>query len=115
MAFGFLESLFFFIGILVFLLPYLYVYAKAVDESCMIKKVKTSKLTEGDWLYKDVRVGRNVIKASWDGLRKEEINLLKKKHEFVLIRQGIPFSPAFLISFIVLIYFWKIGLWNSFW
>src|SRR3989344_1924436 len=40
MAFGFLENLFFFIGILIFVLPYLYIYAKAVDESCMIKKVK---------------------------------------------------------------------------
>ena len=112
MALGFLEILFLFIGVLVFILPYLYVYAKAVDESCMIKKVKTSELTEGDWLYKNVRVGRNIIKASWDGLRKEDISQLKKKHKFVLIRMGIPFSPAFLISFLILVYLWKTNLWG---
>lgn len=112
MILGFLESIFFFIGILIFILPYMYIYAKAVDESCMIKRVKTSKLTEGDWLYKDVRVGQKVIKATWDGLRKQDITQLKKKHKFVLIRQGIPFSPAFLISFLILIYFWQTGIWD---
>lgn len=115
MAFGFLENLFFFIGILIFVLPYLYIFAKAVDESCMIKKVKTSKLTEGDWLYKDVRIGQKTIKATWDGLTKGDINQLKKKHKFVLIRYGIPFSPVFLISFLIIIYLLKTGLWNSFW
>jgi len=112
MVLGFLESLFLFMGILVFILPYVYIYAKAVDESCMIKKVKVNELTEGDWLYKDVHVGKNVIKATWGGLRKQDINQLKKKHQLVLIRQGIPFSPVFLISFLILIYLWKSGLWN---
>ena len=115
MIFGFSESMFFVLGILVFVLPYLYIYAKAVDESCMVKKIKTSQLTEGDWLYKDIKVGKKTIKATWDGLKKREIKQLRKKYKIILIRYGIPFSSVFLISFLILIYFWKTGLWNSLW
>ncbi len=115
MAFGFYENLFFFFGILVFVLPYFYVYAKAVDEACMVRKIKTNQLTEGDWLYRDIRVGKKTIKAKWEGLKKEEIKKLRKKYKTISIRYGIPFSLVFFISFLILIYFWKIGLWNSLW
>jgi len=115
MIFGFSESIFFVLGVLVFILSYFYIYAKAVDEACMIKKIKTTQLTEGDWLYKDTKVGKKTIKASWDGLKKREIKQLRKKYKIILIRHGIPFSSVFLISFLILIYFWKTGLWNSFW
>ena len=115
MIFGFSESIFFVLGILVFILPYLYIYAKAVDESCMVKKIRTSQLTEGDWLYKNMKIGKKTIKASWDGLKKREIKQLRKKYKIILIRYGIPFSSVFLISFLILIYIWKTGLWNSLW
>ena len=115
MIFGFSESIFFVLGILVFILPYLYIYAKAVDESCMVKKIKTSQLTEGDWLYKNMKIGKKTIKATWDGLKKREIKQLRKKYKIILIRYGIPFSSVFLISFLILIYIWKTGLWNSLW
>lgn len=115
MILGFLESMFFVLGVLVFILPYLYIYAKAVDEACMVKKIKTSQLTEGDWLYKNIKVGKKTIKASWDGLKKREIKQLRKKYKVILIRHGIPFSLVFLISFLILIYFLKTGLWNSLW
>lgn len=96
-------------GILIFILPYFYLSAKSIDEVCMIKKISPKNLTEGDWLYKDVRLGNKVIKKSWNGLTKEEIKLLKKKR-YVLVRQGIPFSPVFLISFLILIYFYFKGI-----
>lgn len=115
MALGFSEKSFFFFGVLIFLLPYLYVYLKSIDESCMVKKIKTKEITEGDWLYKDIRVGRKIIKARWDGLSKEDIKLIRKKYKSILIRQGIPFTPAFLIAFLIFIYFWRTGLWDSFW
>lgn len=115
MIFGFSESIFFVLGILVFILPYLYIYAKAVDESCMVKKIRTSQLTEGDWLYKNMKIGKKTIKATWDGLKKREIKQLRKKYKIILIRYGIPFSSVFLISFLILIYIWKTGLWKSLW
>jgi Flp pilus assembly protein protease CpaA len=99
-----------FLGLFVVLIPYLYLWAKAVDESCMIKKVSPNRLTEGDWLYKDIRVGKNLIKATWDGLSAEEIILLKKNKKDVLVRYGIEFTPVFLISFLFLVLFFFRGL-----
>ena len=65
----------------------------------MIKKIKTEKLREGDWLYSDEKIGKSVIKSSWDGLTKEEIRKLRKNFKEVRIREGVQFSPVFLISF----------------
>jgi len=107
MSIGFSEKIFFFIGILVFLLPYFYVYVKAVDESCMVKKIRTAELREGDWLYRNVRVGRRIIKARWEGLSKEEIRLIRKKYRQIVIRQGVPFAPVFLITFLIYVSLWK--------
>jgi len=116
MALGFVEVIFFFLGILLFVLPYLYVFAKAIDESCMVKQVNVEKLTEGDWLYDDVIIGKKKIKAKWDGLSKEEIKIIRKKYKKVKIKQGIPFTPVFLISLIILfcLILLKVELWNLF-
>lgn len=123
MVLGFLEPVFFALGILIFILPYLYFYTKAVDESCLIKKVDAKTLVPGDLLYKDVKIGKKLIKAGWDGLKETEIKKLRKKNKKVLIRYGIPFTPVFSISFLVLVYLWQAGLfeilwsflWNSSW
>ena len=116
MALGFVEVIFFFLGILLFVLPYLYVFAKAIDESCMVKQVNVEKLTEGDWLYDDVITGKKKIKAKWDGLSKEEIKIIRKKYKKVKIKQGIPFTHVFLISLIILfcLILLKVELWNLF-
>lgn len=112
---GFFDELLFFLAILIFIMPYLYVYTKSVDESCMVKKIKVSDLTEGDWLYKDVKVGNSKVKSDWDGLTKEGISKIRKYHKHVFIRNGIPFSPVFLISMALFVYLIDTGLWNSFW
>ncbi len=90
-------------AILIFLIPYLYVFAKSVDDGCMVRKLKVSKLTEGDWLYKDVKVGKKIVKATWDGLTKEDLAVLKKAKKEVFVRVGVQFGPVFLISFILLV------------
>lgn len=100
MFLGFYFNVFFYIGLLIFLTPYLFLVAKAIDETCMIRKIKTSNLVEGDWLYKDVKVGGKIIKASWEGVSVSDIKLLRKVKE-VKVRQGIPFVPVFLISYIL--------------
>ncbi|MGD9276564.1 MAG: A24 family peptidase [Candidatus Pacearchaeota archaeon] len=104
MIFGFSQNMFFILGIIIFIFPYFYVYAKAVDEACMVRKVKTKSLTEGDWLYQNVKVGNKLIKAKWEGLGKKEINLIQKNKKEILIRQGIPFVPVFWFSFLILVY-----------
>jgi len=97
-------SLFIFAMIMVILFPFLFTYAKSIEESCMIVFVETGKLTEGDWLYEKVKVGRKTIRPYWEGLSQEELKILRKKKGKVKIKQGIPFVPAFFFAFIALIY-----------
>jgi len=108
---GFLNILFFYVGIFIFILDYLIIYAKSIDEGCMIRKLKASKLTEGDWLYENIKIGKKVIKATWNGLGKKDIVLIKKHKKEVLIRYGIQFGPVFLISFVVMIILKLCGVW----
>lgn len=83
--------------ILTLIFPYLFIFIRAVESSCMIKMIKTSKLTEGDWLAERVKIGRHIIIPKWEGLNNKEIALLKKKKE-VLIKEGLPFVPVFLLA-----------------
>lgn len=101
---SFFETISLYLAILIFIFPYIYFSAKAIDESCMIRKIDVNSLTEGDWLYNDISIGKKMIKAKWSGLTNGEIDFLKKHKQFILIRQGIPFSPVFLISYLVLIF-----------
>ncbi len=96
----FIDNLLFVLAIIVFVLPYLYIYAKSVDECAMVRSVKPLSLEVGDWLYRDVKIGKKIIKATWNGLTKNEISLLIKNGENVYVRYGIPFVPVFLISYI---------------
>lgn len=114
---GFLYDLFFILGLLTFFISYLYLYSKSIDEACMVKRIQTKRLTEGDWLYSDLKIGKRWIKATWDGLTDKDIREIRKKYHEVKIRQGIPFSPVFLISLIILVLFtfFNIQLWNPFW
>ena len=116
LALGFLEKMFFILGVLIFFSSYLYLYSKAVDEACMIKRIKTKDLREGDWLYSNLKIGKRMIKAKWEGVSKKDIKQIMKKYKEVKIRQGIAFSPVFLISFIIFIILNLLGvnLWNPF-
>lgn len=98
---GFWVIEFFYLGLFTFIFPYFYLYIKSIDESCMVKNISSKKLTVGDWLYKNVKVGKKTVKATWDGLTESEIKLLQKKKK-VLVRYGVQFAPAFLISFILM-------------
>jgi len=112
----FIESLFA-ISVFIFIMPYFYLYVKAVDEACMIKNVKVKNITIGDWLYKDIFVGKRKIKATWDGLTKEDIKIIKQGKEKVLLRYGIQFGPVFLVSFVLLefvLIFMKLVLFRGF-
>ena len=112
---GYISLYFFFFGILAFILPYLYLYAKAVDEAAMVKEIRPEKLREGDWLYKDAKAGKRIIRATWDGLSKQEILLLKKYNKKVWIRTGVPFTAVFFFTAMIYFYFLLIGLRYSFW
>jgi len=104
-ALGFVFSFCFLISLFFLVLPLLFVWAKSLDNVCMIKSVKPAELTEGDWLVKDISYNSKTIHANWDGLSKHEIRLLVKRGKNVFVRYGIPFIPVFLISFAIFLYF----------
>jgi Flp pilus assembly protein protease CpaA len=95
--------------------PTLFLFAKSVEEACMIKVTPPNKVTEGDWLYKDIKVGNKTIKATWEGITKKQLKLIQTKYKKdILIKQGIPFTPGFLIGFIILLIITEKGLFEIF-
>jgi len=104
---------YYFIGIILisFFVSYLWVFVKAIEETAMVKKVNIDKLTEGDWIVKDVIVDKKRITGPKDlGISKKQIAKLKRlkskgKIKKVLIKEGIPFIPSFFLAFIVTLIF----------
>ena len=96
---------------------YLSAFAKAIEKSSMYKLVEPSKLTEGDWIVKDIYVNKEYITGPKDlGIEKKQINKLiefykKRKIEKILIKEGIPFVPSFFIAFIVTFIFGNPLMW----
>ena len=85
--------------------PLLLIYAKTIEESCMMIKVDVKNLTIGDWIVNPVKAGKKIIKPNWEGLSERELKLIQKKLKGrVLVKQGIPFVPAFLLAFIIMLY-----------
>ena len=103
--FYFNDNLLFVLPFLFLLSPMLLIYAKAVEESCMIVSVSSKKLTAGDWLYEEVKIGKKIIKPYWEGLSEEEVKILKAYNKKIKIKQGIPFIPVFLFSFVLFLIF----------
>ncbi|MBR9690848.1 prepilin peptidase [Candidatus Woesearchaeota archaeon] len=81
---------------------YLWIYVKAIEKVCMIKKISPKKLTDGDWIIEDVKIGKKVISKKADlGVSKEQIaELIKKNVKSVTIKTGLPFIPSFLLAYI---------------
>jgi len=102
--------------VLVFLVFYLWIFIKSVENSCMLKYVEPMKLTEGDWIAKEVKVSGKYICGPKDlGIEKKQIKQLigfykKGKIKKVLIKEGIPFVPSFLIAFILTLIYGNIVL-----
>ncbi len=95
---------------------FLWLFAKAVEKSCMLKYVEPEKLTEGDWIAKDVYVDGKYVCGPKDlGIEKSQIRKLMKYRQLgkikkVLIKEGIPFVPSFLIAFLVSVEFGNVLL-----
>ncbi len=92
------------LGAIILLFPILFIFSKSIEESCLIKKISPLKIKEGDWLYKNIKVNKKIIKANWQGISEKELKLIQKKYKKnILIKQGVPFAPSFLIALILLI------------
>jgi ABC-type glycerol-3-phosphate transport system permease component len=98
---AFYNYIFLVLGVFILVFPYLYIFVKSVENSCLTKMKSWKELSEGDWLVQSIKINKKMIKPSADGLSKEDINLIKKSGKKVLIKDGLPFVPVFLISLIV--------------
>lgn len=92
---------------LLFPLPmfYLFTFVNSVEKSCFYTRKLPAELTEGDWLAEDILVnGRKVMfKRTLTTNDLAELLELKRKKKIntVLIKEGIPFIPAFLFSYLL--------------
>lgn len=77
-----------------------FVFIKAVENSSMYKLISVDKLTEGDWV---VSINSKIrYKPNPLGVTKQDIAKIKKlKAKKVLVKEGLPFVPAFLIGLII--------------
>lgn len=94
------------IVLVVIVFMFLYIYLKVIDEYCMKRYVKVKNLREGDWIAEEIRINGKTIGDSVHGLSREEIRKLIKRGNKVLIKNGIAFVPAFLISYVIMLFFY---------
>lgn len=86
---------------------YAWVFVRSVEKACMIVPLPVSRLTEGDWIAKDVVVkGKHICGPKDLGLEKKQLRQLRRlasqgKIRKVMVKQGIPFVPSFLLAFLV--------------
>ncbi|HII13752.1 MAG TPA: prepilin peptidase [Nanoarchaeota archaeon] len=75
---------------------YLFIFIQVVESIHFIVRIPLEKITEGDWLAKEVKVnGKCICSTKAPCLDKKQIEAIKKaKVDFVFIKVGIPFVPA---------------------
>ena len=101
------------IGFAFFILAmsYILIFVQAIEDTAMKKLIPVQKLTEGDWIVKDILIDGKYICGPKDlGIDKKQIQKLvrlkrKGKIKKVLIKEGIPFVPGFFLALIVTILF----------
>ena len=115
LSFIFLEDNFsrlFLILIAFFLLVlfYLTIFIRAVEKATLYKTIPVMKLTEGDWIINPIFLKKKLIYSPKSiGVTKQQILLIKKlRIKNVLVKEGIPFIPSFLIATIISLIFGNI-------
>ena len=90
------------LAVISILMLYTYIYTQTIEKTCMVKMLPPSKVTEGDWINKEVKVKGKYICGPKDlGISKKQIALLKKlRVKKIPVKIGIPFVPSFLLGFI---------------
>ncbi|MBI2507952.1 prepilin peptidase [Candidatus Woesearchaeota archaeon] len=90
---------------------YIYIFIKTVEVTCLIKRIPISKLMEGDLILENIVYKNKIIHKKNQDLTRKQLNLIKMANiETVRIKQGIIFTPAFLISLIISLIFGNLFL-----
>jgi Flp pilus assembly protein protease CpaA len=100
------------IGITPAFFYFLLIVFREVERLCFVKLIPLAQLTEGDWLAKEVRIGKKIVcSKSSTGITKKQIAELQSHNvRSVHIKSGMPFLPAFLGAFLVTLAFGNVIL-----
>ena len=91
-----------FFVLIILLYPYLYSAAKSLEHLHFYVYMPIHRLVEGDWIAKDVKKNNKIVLHTKDSITKKDIKELKESNiKQVLIKDGIPFVPPFLIGTIL--------------
>ncbi len=101
---GFFVNSLLFIIVLLVTLYYLLLFLVAVQSCCFINEKDTQTLTEGDWLADEVVVKGKVILKKKTLTQHDIEKLHTHKISSVLVKEGIPFVPSFLIAYLFLLF-----------
>jgi Flp pilus assembly protein protease CpaA len=97
----------FFITMAFFIITYFYltIFTKTIEKLSFIKQLPLKKVTEGDWLARDVKQNNKLLVSKKHAcLTQKDLNLLKRnKITKVWIKIGIPFLPAMTIATVITI------------
>jgi len=90
---------------------YIWIAVKSVENACMLRYVEPQKLTEGDWIAKEVKINGEYITGPKDlGVSKKQIRKLVGLYKMgkvrkILVKEGIPFVPSFFVAYIFTLIF----------
>lgn len=107
----------FLLGILALSSVWMHAFLKSVESACMFKDISPERLTEGDWIAKEIYDGKKRICGPGDlGIERKQIKQLmlmqhKGKLKKVKIKEGIPFVPSFLFGLLTAIVLGNLILW----
>ena len=103
--FAIIQSTLLIIAGLVLLGGFAMLSSKIIEKVCMIKSIAVSELTEGDWIVNDIIIkGKKICGPKDLGITEKQINELKKNHiKKVVVKEGVPFIPGFLLGYILII------------
>ncbi len=81
--------------------------ALILQKHFFIKKIHPSQLTEGDWITKDLKIGKQTIyKVRKIGVIEKDIRKIQRNYKkSIEIKTGIAFGPSFLFSILISGYF----------
>lgn len=93
------------------ILFYIYVFIKTVEKTCLIKTIPTEKLMEGDLIIENLFYKNKLLHKKFQELTDKQLAVIKKTSiKEVRIKQGIVFTPAFLLSLITSLIFGNLFL-----
>ena len=95
-----------FLPLLVFPLGifYLFIFVNLVERNCFIKRIPVERLTPGDWLAEDVKLHGKVFMQKKTLDEKDLVKIKETALKHVIIKEGVPFIPAFLLAYLLLIF-----------